>query len=247
MEILKTEYILIITGTLIIIGFILAISLIVIRKKSERTSFERYDNKTRMVELDYFRKNLERQQYEISRKLEENEKRWNDINHLIISSQNKLNENINRDNDFRLNDFLKNANINEKNINEIDDSLVFVLTPFNERFIKSYESILDVCSKYGLRCLRGDERFVEGDIFPQIMKHIVNAKIIIANITGRNPNVFYELGIAHALNKPTIIISENLSDATFDIQSKNILLFKSQKELIEKLESTIVKLSLNKF
>ncbi|WP_163717232.1 hypothetical protein [Mangrovibacterium lignilyticum] len=245
MDNLKIEYIAIVLGLLGILGAALAIALNIVRKKSNKSSMERYDENSKMIELDYFRKNLERQQYELAMKMEETERRWKDLNHLIISSQDKINYDLNKSEKVYYNEFLRNSKVNERN-SKIDNSLVFVLTPFNERFNNTYRAISSVCNRFGLRCLRGDEKFVDGDIFPEILKHIVSAKIIIANITGRNPNVFYELGIAHALNKPTIIISENLNDATFDIKSKNILLFKHEDELIEKLEDTIVKLSLDK-
>lgn len=243
---IKIEYIAIIVGVIGVLTGTLAIALNIVKKKSQKSARERYDSDSKMIELDYMRKNLERQQYDLAMKLEETEKRWKDLNHLIISSQNKINYNPDSNNKIYFNDFIRNSEINENN-SRIDNSLVFVLTPFNERFNGTYKTIVNVCSRYGLRCLRGDESFVEGDIFPEILKHIVKAKIIIANITGRNPNVFYELGIAHALNKPTIIISENLNDATFDIKSKNIILFNRQTELTKKLEETIVKLSLDKF
>ena len=62
----------------------------------------------------------------------------------------------------------------------------------------------------------------------------------IANISGRNPNVFYELGLAHALGKPVIIVSESLSDIPFDINSSRILAFDDEKDLETKLKNWFV-------
>jgi nucleoside 2-deoxyribosyltransferase len=50
-----------------------------------------------------------------------------------------------------------------------------------------------------------------------IWKGILKARIVIADITDRNPNVFYELGIAHTLGKPVILLTQKLTDIPFDL------------------------------
>lgn len=59
----------------------------------------------------------------------------------------------------------------------------------------------------------------ENDIIIQtVWKKINQAKFIIADCTGKNPNVFYELGIAHTLGKPVFMCSQNMNDFPFDIK-----------------------------
>jgi nucleoside 2-deoxyribosyltransferase len=74
------------------------------------------------------------------------------------------------------------------------------------------------------------------------MKLLVSARLIIANIDGRNPNVFYELGIAHALDKPVIIISRNIPDIAFDIKGMRMILYKNHRELKRDLLYEITKI-----
>ena len=79
-----------------------------------------------------------------------------------------------------------------------------------------------------------------------IIAQIVRAEFVIANIDGRNPNVYYELGIAHAIGKPTILISNvdfpdtNIEDDIgFDIRQKQIVLYRNEAELEKKLIAQI--------
>jgi nucleoside 2-deoxyribosyltransferase len=117
----------------------------------------------------------------------------------------------------------------------VDKALVFILTPFHPEFQKSFNAIAAVCTELGLRPLRGDEEFIAGDVFPHILRLIVRARIVIANIEGRNPNVFYELGIAHALGKTTILVAEANKEIPFDIKAKKLILYKSLFNLKQRL------------
>jgi hypothetical protein len=60
--------------------------------------------------------------------------------------------------------------------------------------------------------------FRTGKIVDQIWSGIHGAKVLVAELTGRNPNVFYELGLAHALQKPVVLVSSNEEDVPFDFQ-----------------------------
>ena len=50
-------------------------------------------------------------------------------------------------------------------------------------------------------------------------EHIKKARILVAELSGRNPNVFYELGVAHAMNKDVILITQTLEDVPFDFEA----------------------------
>lgn len=216
-----------------------------VRKKSEKELRERYDFNKHIVELEYMRKNLEMQLYDVSRKLEENDKRWKDINHLIITSQNKQTEVDYKKSKVLPNDFLKSLGIENPKDFEVDDKHVFVLTPFNDNYRETFFSIKAVCDKLNLKCLRGDEEYIPNDVFPTILRHIIRSRFLIANITGRNPNVMYELGLAHAFGKPTIIISQNFTDIPFDLNNKRIIIYDTNADLKIKLESSISDMLIN--
>jgi nucleoside 2-deoxyribosyltransferase len=79
---------------------------------------------------------------------------------------------------------------------------------------------------------------------PHILRLIVKARVIVAVIDGRNPNVFYELGIAHALNKVTILVSSDVQSAPLDLRSRKLIVADSpetlQAKLVTELARTIV-------
>jgi hypothetical protein len=80
----------------------------------------------------------------------------------------------------------------------------------------------------------------------EVWSAMFNAYIVIAECTGRNPNVFYELGIAHTLNKPGILITQNIDDVPFDIRQLRHIEYQNTTEgyidLEKNLEKAIVSL-----
>jgi hypothetical protein len=59
----------------------------------------------------------------------------------------------------------------------------------------------------------------------QIWSGINAAKVLVAELTSRNPNVFYELGLAHALNKPVVLVSSNEPDVPFDLKHIRVIYY----------------------
>ncbi|MGH8660124.1 MAG: hypothetical protein ACREV4_17105 [Gammaproteobacteria bacterium] len=59
----------------------------------------------------------------------------------------------------------------------------------------------------------------------QVWSGINAAKVLVAELTTRNPNVFYELGLAHALKKPVVLISSNESDVPFDLKHIRVIYY----------------------
>lgn len=246
-EVLTSSEFLLTAGAILASLVIILFTMITyVRKKSEIEAKERYDFEKHLVELDYMRKNLEMQLYDVSKKLEENDNRWKDINHLVLSSQSRQTEHNYFKSEIIPNDFLRNLGISNPKDFEIDNKQVFVLTPFNDNYRPTFFAIKDVCEKLNLKCLRGDEEYIPNEIFPSILRHIVKSRFLIVNITGRNPNVMYELGVAHALGKPTIIISKNFTEIPFDLNNKRIIIFDTNEDLRHKLETSITDMLVNK-
>ena len=100
--------------------------------------------------------------------------------------------------------------------------------------------------KAGPRAVRADaEIFGSGKILDQVWRGINAAKVLVAELTTRNANVFYELGIAHALNKPVVLISSNESDVPFDLQHIRVIYYNVSDpfwgtELIDKVAENIL-------
>jgi hypothetical protein len=153
---------------------------------------------------------------------------------LVLSTQQRQPQTAPEEQKLTLTSFLRASGVEPDDI-QIDKSLVFILTPFHPEFDESFAAIASVCTELGLRALRGDEEYIAGEIFPHILRLIVKARIIIANIESRNPNVFYELGLAHALGKTTILVAEASKEIPFDIRAKKLILFDSLENLKQKL------------
>ncbi len=123
----------------------------------------------------------------------------------------------------------------------------FVMMPFAEPVGGYYKSIYEpAISKAGLRPVRADDDiFATGKIIDQVWSGITAAKVLVAELTGRNPNVFYELGLAHALNKPVVLVSSNQLDVPFDLQHIRVIYYDQRdpfwgEKLIAKVSENIV-------
>ncbi len=102
----------------------------------------------------------------------------------------------------------------------------FVLMPFKEPFNTYYNGIIKPgVTAAGLDPLRGDSLFRPSPIMGDIWQMIQDARIIVAEMTGQNANVFYELGLAHAIGKPVVLISETMDDVPFDLQALRVILY----------------------
>jgi hypothetical protein len=102
----------------------------------------------------------------------------------------------------------------------------FVAMPFEEPFNTMYrEVILPEGERLGLDVIRVDELAGPGIIFEDIKREISESKVVIAEITAPNQNVFYELGYAHALNKPTILLARRGRELPFDIRSYRVIFY----------------------
>ena len=98
--------------------------------------------------------------------------------------------------------------------------------PFEEPFNTMYrEVILPEGERLGLDVVRVDELAGPGIIFEDIKREISESKVVIAEITAPNQNVFYELGYAHALNKPTILLARRGRELPFDIRSYRVIFY----------------------
>lgn len=189
--------------------------------------------------LSVLRSSYEDRIADLNNRLLATESRWKEVNHLLLDSQRAQPTSI-EDARVPITSFLRQFGITASDA-EVDPALIFVLTPFNERERPVFNVIQTVCSRYGFRCMRGDEEFA-GEILPHVVALITKARLVVANISGRNPNVYYELGIAHALGKPTILVSRTLDEVPFDLRTKRIVLFGDRKDLAEKLRDEMVKL-----
>lgn len=74
-----------------------------------------------------------------------------------------------------------------------------------------------------LEALRADEDATPGQVTPQIIKTLLDATVVVADLTGRNPNVYYELAIAHSFQKPVVIMVDHPSNLAFDTKDERAI------------------------
>lgn len=125
---------------------------------------------------------------------------------------------------------------------EVHMNEAFILMPFKESFNKIYKSIQSVCDELNITAKRADN-IKNGLIMNNIFDGINHAEIIIADITGNNPNVYLELGLALSRRESAvIIISQSREKASFDIRNWQILqynpndLFSFEKDLLSRIQ-----------
>jgi len=100
----------------------------------------------------------------------------------------------------------------------------FTIMPFGGWFDKYYEEIYQpAITDAGLEPHRADDVYRPGTVVHDIWQFTKEAKVILADLTGKNPNVLYELGLAHALAKPAIIVAESLDDIPFDLRALRVV------------------------
>lgn len=102
----------------------------------------------------------------------------------------------------------------------------FILMPFGSWFDRYFKEIYVPATKEaGFEPLRADGLFNTGAVMEQIWTQIRKAKVLLADLTGKNPNVFYELGLAHALRKPVVFVAGDIEDVPFDVRHLRVVVF----------------------
>jgi hypothetical protein len=100
----------------------------------------------------------------------------------------------------------------------IEPKLVSVMMPLNLAFDAVYATLQRTTQAVGLRCRRADDIWENPAIIQDVVSLIDRSKVVICDCTGRNPNVFYEIGIAHTLGREVILITQADADIPFDLR-----------------------------
>ena len=112
----------------------------------------------------------------------------------------------------------------------VDQKLCFVLMPFGQPFDGYYQHVIKPAVKRaGLEALRADEIYGTKAIIQDIWESIWKTRLVIADVSGRNPNVNYELGLCHALGLPTILLTKRIEDVPFDYRHRRCLVYNTEE------------------
>ena len=111
---------------------------------------------------------------------------------------------------------------------------IAVMMPFAKEFNPVYEAIQSACASQRFGTLRVDEIYGPTRIIDDVFSTIAQSRLVISDLTGRNPNVLYETGIAHALNREVIVIVQNGHDVPFDLGHIRHVQYLPNEEGLEK-------------
>lgn len=101
-----------------------------------------------------------------------------------------------------------------------------------EHHLEIFEQVIaPACEKYGITAVRADGIAHAGDINEQVCRHVIESDLVIADVSGGNPNVMYELGLRHITGKPTIHIGE-AGQLPFDIASIRTIRYQRVRSLL---------------
>lgn len=137
--------------------------------------------------------------------------------------------------------FYENLNINIDAEMVVNNQIMCIM-PFLDDYDDVYSVITESSRKQGFNCIRTDQEHKPGNLLQYIVKTIVESQLLIAVIDNRNPNVFYEMGIAHSLGKSVILVCQqkDASKVPFDIQSNRVLFYEDLADLSDKLNKSLV-------
>ena len=107
---------------------------------------------------------------------------------------------------------MKNFSVALKELYPVNSNTAFVVIPFKEDWSDDVtDGIKEVCKAKGIEAKRADDLFdTQQTVTEDIMKGICQAELVIVDITVYNPNVFYELGVADALEKNIILLHQKM-------------------------------------
>ena len=126
-----------------------------------------------------------------------------------------------------------------------DPGLCFVLMPFANMFDEVWDVIRNTLSNppFNLLCRRADDISRPGHILDDVLENIGRARLLIADLTGQNPNVFYELGVAHTVkhSSQVILISSEEVSIPFDLRNLRCIIYQNDMVKLAKLLSGTIK------
>lgn len=108
---------------------------------------------------------------------------------------------------------------------------VFVISPIGDegsatrkRADEVFEYIIrPAVESFGLSAMRADKDPTPGQVTSRLLRSILESRAIIADLTGRNPNVYYELGVVHSFARPLVILVDKAESLTFDTQNEGVI------------------------
>lgn len=124
--------------------------------------------------------------------------------------------------------------------NPVKPKLVTLMMPFSAEFEGVHQSIKSALEAEMYQCQRADNFWLHAHVMQDIIELICTSKVIICDLSGKNPNVFYEAGIAHTLGKEVILITQHMDDVPFDLRALRCITYLNNREGLARLAADVL-------
>jgi hypothetical protein len=136
---------------------------------------------------------------------------------------------------------IRTVQLSQAGINSEDKPLIFVAMPFDKTMEDIFHyGIRNAVNNAGFLCERIDEVVFTGDILDLIKRRIGKARLVIADLTKANANVYLEVGYAWGLGIPTVLIVQDAQELKFDVKGQKCIIYSGIRELEEKLSQELL-------
>jgi len=116
------------------------------------------------------------------------------------------------------------------------EPFAFVIMPFDREFDAVYDKLIEpALADAGYKVGRADKTLDQRNILKDIIPNIYRADLIVADITTRNANVFYELGVAHTLSKAVVMVIQDAEEIPFDLRSYRVIPYSTRYDEADRL------------
>lgn len=122
----------------------------------------------------------------------------------------------------------------------VKPKLISLMMPFSAEFNRVHQSVKSALEAEMYECQRADNFWLHAHIMQDIIELICTSKAIICDLSGKNPNVFYETGIAHTLGKEVILITQHMDDVPFDLRALRCIIYLNNEEGRTKLAADVL-------
>lgn len=121
-----------------------------------------------------------------------------------------------------------------------DINLLSVMMSFDSSLDPVYRTIKSAAETIGLKCMRADDIWDSSTVIQDVFSLIFRSYIVVCDFSGRNPNVFYEAGIAHTLGKHVVPITQTLEHIPFDLRHHRAAVYLNNGEGLQSLQGDLV-------
>lgn len=212
-------------------------------------SYTVYKNKIRKRDrintphLSYQRELLENNVYKSVEELTKDPLIFTDSNHLLLDASH--NNELKSKKEVPNYSYFEDLGLGHDDFMIVEKSII-CLMPFNTKYDILYSTIKQGCSYNGFNCLRTDEEKIENsaNLRKYIVLKIIQAQVVIAVLDGRNPNVLYEVGIAHAIGKLVILLvkRDKSNELPENLKGNRLLIYKDFDDLFQQLSTTLTQI-----